>query len=121
MNTLPQKTSVLPPKPRFHVFDASLDLIRSLRELIEVVQRRDGDLAKQLRKAAASISLNISEGNRRRGKDRIHLWRMAAGSAAEVRSCLYIAGAWGYLESSAIIEPPELLDRILAMLWRLTE
>ena len=110
----------MPQKPRFHVFDVSLELICCLRDLIARVRQHDGDLAKQLRRAAASVPMNISEGNRRRGKDRRHLWLVAAGSADEVRSCLLISEAWGYLESGDLEESLELIERLLAMLWRLT-
>ena len=107
-------------KPSFHVFDVSLELIRCLRDLIARVREHDGDLAKQMRRAAASVPMNISEGNRRRGKDRHHLWHVAAGSADEIRSCLLISEAWGYLDSAEIAEPLGLIERVLAMLWRLT-
>jgi hypothetical protein len=52
--------------------------------------------------------------------DRLHCYRVAAGSAAETRSGVQLAGAWGYVgaaESKAVLV---LLDRVLAMLWRLT-
>ena len=70
--------------------------------------------------AASSIALNISEGERRRGKDRIHLWRVAAGSAAEVRTALRVAEAWGDIARGKSQRPLELLDRVIAMLWRMT-
>ena len=67
-----------------------------------------------------SVPINIREGNRRTGKDRPHLWRVAAGSADEVIGCLQIAEAWGYVEAAAIARAIELADRVLAMLYRLT-
>ena len=42
------------------------------------------------------------------------LWSVAAGSADEVRTCLLIASAWGYVKPAALDEPLELLDRELA-------
>lgn len=111
----------MPEKPPFHVFDVSLQLIRCLPELLARVRVRDSDLARQLRRAAASVPQNISEGNRRRGKDRIYLWQVAAGSTDEVRSSLLIAEAWGYLDAEELVEPLELIERLLAMLWRLTQ
>ena len=56
-------------------------MIRSLRQAVTRLQTRDGDLAKQLRRAASSVPLNLGEGRRRAGKDRLHLWRIAGGSA----------------------------------------
>ena len=101
-------------------FDVSLELIRSLEQPLACLDRRDADLAKQLRRAAASVSLNLSEGSRRQGKDRVHLWRIAAGSADEVAASLRVAEAFGYLQATASTQSLALCDRVLAMLWRLT-
>ena len=101
-------------------FDVSLELIRSLEQPLACLDRRDTDLAKQLRRAAASVSLNLSEGSRRQGKDRVHLWRIAAGSADEVAASLRVAEAFGYLREAASAQSLALCDRVLAMLWRLT-
>jgi four helix bundle protein len=104
----------------FVAFDVSLELIRSLEESLATLDRRDPDLARQLRRAAASVPLNLSEGKRRTGKDRIHLWRVAAGSADEVAASLRVAEAFGYLPAGAIAKSLVLCDRQLALLWGLT-
>ncbi len=104
----------------FIAFETSLELIRSLDEPLTILDRRDTDLARQLRRAAASVSLNLSEGNRRNGKDRIHLWRVAAGSADEVAAGLRVAEAFGYLQATAIAKSLALTDRLLAIIWSLT-
>ena len=104
-------------------FDAetiALELIRSLRTPLEQLQRRNVALADQARRAATSIALNVSEGRRREGKDRLHLWRIAAGSAAELRTALQVAMAWGHLGEEELRPAAGLLDRMLAVLWRLT-
>ena len=54
-------------------------------------------LEDQICRAGSSISLNLAEGNRRAGKDKQNHWRIAAGSADEVRTALRVAEAWGYL------------------------
>jgi hypothetical protein len=59
-------------------------------------------------------------GRRRCGADRLHHWRIAAGSAEELRTALRVALAWGDLQAAEVSEAPGLLDRILAMTWRLT-
>jgi four helix bundle protein len=69
---------------------------------------------------ASRVPLNLAEGRRRVGKDRLHHFRIAAGSAAEVRVALLVARAWGDLEARDVEEALLLLDRLLAMLWRLT-
>jgi four helix bundle protein len=66
------------------------------------------------------VPLNIAEGGRRVGKDRKHHWRVAAGSADEVRVALRTAVAWGDLDVAATKPPLKLIDRVIAMLWRMT-
>ena len=104
----------------FHVLAVALELIEQVRTPLAQIQQHDGDLAKQLRRAASSVPLNLSEGNRRVGKDRRHFFRIAAGSADEVRACLRVALAWGYCEHAAVAESLARVDRVLAMTHRLT-
>jgi four helix bundle protein len=102
-------------------FDAervSMDLITALRGPLEMLERRNRALGDQARRAATSVALNLSEGRRRSGRDRTHFWRIAAGSAAELRTALAVARAWGWLgDDDRPVD--ELLDRVLAMTWRL--
>jgi four helix bundle protein len=103
-----------------HAFDVSIELIRRLREPLARIQAGDGDLASQIRRAASSVPLNLAEGQRRAGRDRLHLFRVAAGSAAEVRAALVVAQAWGYVAEGDIAEGLALVDRLVAMTWRMT-
>ncbi len=105
---------------KFKVLELSLEAIRSLRKVYAKIKTKDPDLARQLVRAASSLPQNISEGGRRVGKDRLHLFRVAAGSGDEARTCLRIAEAWGYVSQKDIALPLEFFDRMLAMLWRLT-
>ena len=102
------------------VMKVSLEAVAALRGPLTVVRAADVDLHRQIRRAASSMTLNIAEANRRGGRDRIHQWRVAAGSADEVRAGLYTAIAWGDLEAASVRKPLELIDRVVAMLWRLT-
>jgi hypothetical protein len=54
------------------------------------------------------------------GRDRFHLYRVAAGSAAEVRTALVLATTWGYVTAQDAAAAHALLDRVVAILWRLT-
>ena len=98
------------------------------------IQSHDGDLAKQLRRAASSVPINLAEGSRRTGKDRRYLFTVAAGSADEVRTAVQlaqptakrttqssalVAQSWGYLDREHIAGALELVDRVLAMTHRL--
>jgi len=104
-------------------FDAlvvALQINRTVAPLARVIAQHDADLARQIRRAATSISGNLGEGRRRVGKDRLHLFRVADGSAAELELHLETAEAWGFVDVAALGEVLDLLDRELAMTWRLT-
>jgi len=102
----------------FHVYGAALALVSGLRPVLGQLRTKDRALTDQLKRAASSVALNIAEGNRRAGQDRLQFFRIAAGSAAEVRAAMDVARAWGHIEASPAVETD--LDRVLAILWRLT-
>lgn len=105
---------------KFDAFENSLDILRALRALLTILRSRDCDLEDQISWAAKSIALNVAEGNRRVGKDRPHLFRVAAGSTDEVRAGLRVGQALGYFTTGQIEQAMDLLDREAAMLYRLT-
>ena len=98
----------------------ALAMIQAVRHPLERILQHDTSLAKQLRAAATSVALNLGEGRRRIGKDRLHFWRIAAGSADESCMCLRIATSWGFVAADDVAEALGLLDRILAICWTLT-
>jgi four helix bundle protein len=104
---------------QFEVLEFSLEVVRLLRNPVQRLKFRDRGLWEQIRAAASSLPLNLAEGNRRRGADRIHHFRIAAGSADELRTALRVALAWGDLAEAEVDEALRLLDRVLAMLWGL--
>ena len=99
-------------------YDVSLDLIRSLRPVVESLAARDKDLADQLQRAATSVCLNLGEGSRRSKGDQRRFFGYSNGSAMEVRAALEAAAAWGWIGDAS--EPRRLLDRLLGLLWGLT-
>jgi four helix bundle protein len=105
---------------RFEVLDVSVQLVDALRPLMVSLGQRDVDLARQVKRAGSSVTLNIGEGRQRMGRDRLHSYRIAAGSADEVRVALRTAVAWGDLAEPEVAPALALCDRIVAMLWRLT-
>ena len=88
--------------------------------MVGIVRRLDSSLAQQIVRSASSIAANLGEGNRRQGKDRLHFFRIAAGSAEETRVHLRVARAFGWVRAGDVEVALGLIDRVLAMTWRLT-
>jgi four helix bundle protein len=104
----------------FEVFEVAVELVAALRAPVASIAAHDPDLARRLRRAAASVPLNIGEGNQRFGRDRTHHFRIAAGSAAETVAALRVAQAWEYADREPLASALALCDRVKAMLWRLS-
>jgi four helix bundle protein len=104
----------------FQVEELSLELIHALAPLMPRIKQRDKHLADQLRRAASSIGLNCAEaafsdpGNRR-----ARLFT-AAGSAGETRHALRQVVAWRLVTATEAQRAMALLNRIVAILWRMT-
>src|SRR4029453_9556529 len=101
------------------IYSIAIQMIREVQPLIERIKTRDSNLADQLRRAATSIPLNVHEGAYSRGGNGRARFHTALGSAAEVRACLDVAEALGYVQpvDPALAAP---LGRIIATLHRLS-
>ncbi len=80
-----------------HVYTLVLELIRQLRGVVSLIERKDRDLGRQLRRASSSVALNLAEGVYSRGKNRAARYHTALGSMRETWSCLEVAAAAGYV------------------------
>jgi four helix bundle protein len=76
-------------------------------------------IADQVIRSASSVPANLSEGHGRFGRDRMHHWRIAYGSAKEVDTHLRLLAQAGAIDTNQANIALELFDRVRAMTWRL--
>jgi four helix bundle protein len=76
-------------------------------------------IADQVIRSASSVPANLSEGHGRSGRDRMHHWRIAYGSAKEVDSHLRLLAEAGAVEAVRTSSALQLFDEVRAMTWRL--
>jgi four helix bundle protein len=99
------------------IYDFVIETLRLLAPSIDAIARRDADLARQMRRASASVALNTAEAAGNDGGHRRERFRTALGSAKETRACLEVADALGYMVIDDRLV--DRLDRIAATLYRL--
>ena len=101
------------------IYSVILEVMRGLRPVMCEIERRDPDLARQMRRAASSVALNVSEGMYSRGKNRGARYHNAMGSMQETRSCIDVGVVLGYIDGvdGSLLDQ---IDRIQATLFKLT-
>ncbi len=97
------------------IYSTVIEVLRMLRPVITEIEKHDRDLARQLRRASASVALNVSEGSGCHGGTRTERYRNALGSARETGACLDVADALGYVSrvDAALLDQ---LDHVRATL-----
>src|SRR5580693_2135602 len=81
------------------IYGVVLEVVAEMRGVIEEIERRDTDLARQMRREMRSVGRNVSEGMYSRGKNRGARYHTAMGSMRETLSCIEVARALGYVKS----------------------
>ena len=103
----------------FKALAVSIEMANAVRPVAERIHVKSAPLADQLRRAVESVALNLGEARWRTAKDRTNRYRYAAGSAEEALAAMRMAVAWGYVREPEIRVATALIDRVLAMSWRL--
>src|SRR5512145_2750392 len=84
------------------------------RPLVEAIQRKDRDLASQVRRAVNCIALNVAEAHgAARSNSRVR-FETALGSLYESRAGLRLALAWGYFSQNSAAAELRALDGLAA-------
>ena len=101
------------------IYAVVLDVVRGVKPVIEEIERKDPDLARQMRRAVSSVALNLSEGSYSRGRNRGARYHTAMGSMRETLSCIEVSVALGYVRG---VEPTLLgrIDHVLGTLYKLS-
>ncbi|MDC3988958.1 four helix bundle protein [Polyangium jinanense] len=84
----------------------------------EQIERKDSDLARQLRRAMHSVALNTAEGAGNVAGHKRQRYQSALGSACEVLACIQVAQAMRYI-GGVDARVLERMDHVIATLGRL--
>ena len=100
------------------IYGEALAACSDLKPVLGVIARHDRDLARQIRRAACSVVLNIAEGEHSSDGHRRERFRTARGSAAEVRAGVDAAVAFGLIAPLGEVERAR-LDMLVGTLSKL--
>ena len=105
---------------RMDVYQCAVDFLRMAVELTADVPPGHGELRDQLRRASASIPLNIAEATGKpTPRDRARFYAVARGFAFECGALLDVLALLGAATPDAVSNGKLLLARIVSMLTRL--
>ncbi|HSX04583.1 MAG TPA: four helix bundle protein [Rhabdochlamydiaceae bacterium] len=107
---------------KLDVYQASIELVILIDEIIDFFPRGRSYLADQLQRAGSSISLNIAEGaGEYSAQEKIRFYRMARRSATECASIFDIGQRIRIIEHQRHLKGRELLIRIVSMLTKMVQ
>jgi len=104
----------------FEALEVSLIVLERLVPIEKKVRQKRKSLADEMGRAGDSIPLNLSEGHKRIGLDRADFFRRAEGSGGELTTCLRMALLRGIITKEDFDWVDEPLDRVRAMMWKMT-
>ncbi len=103
------------------VYKVTIEFIATAEAIVDRLPRGHGNLVDQLRRAATSIVLNIAEGaGEAQGDEKKRIYRIARRSAFECAAALDVLRLRRLADETELKNADELLERIGAMLTRMT-
>ena len=105
---------------RLRIYDVALAMVKAVAAVARRVERRDRDLARQMRRSSTAVALNISEGTYARGGNKPARYQTAMAEAAETAAAIESAAAAGYIRLAGLEPILDRLDHITAVMWKLT-
>ena len=100
------------------IYQTVLEMIAGAAKIADDIERRDSDLARQMRRAAASVALNVAEGMGNTAGHKKQRYQTALGSAREVMACVDVAKAMRYVGEVYAITLDH-MNHVIATLARL--
>jgi len=107
------------PKNNLIATEKAIEAAATAISLVKRVPAPLKALADQVVRSASSVPANLAEGHGRSGRDRLHHWRIAYGSAKEVDTHLRLLVAVGAVNQKSAESSLNLFDNVRAMTWRL--
>ncbi len=106
---------------KLDVYRCSITFVGMAVSLSETIPKGYGAISDQLRRAALSVPLNIAEGSAKTGQERYRFYKIARGSALECAAILDVLHELRFSTTEQLLESRELLERIVSMLWKMTQ
>ena len=100
------------------IYDVVLEMVGGAARIAEEIERRDSDLARQMRRAAASVALNTAEAMGNTAGHKRQRYQSALGSAREVVACVDVAKAMHYVVKVDAVTLDR-MDHVIATLMKL--
>ena len=101
------------------IYRSTIEIARDAGIASRVIAQHDADLARQLRKAATSVPLNVAEGSGVQGGNRRLRYSTALGSARETMACFDVAVALDYIAPLDFAARYR-LDKVIATLVKMS-
>ncbi len=106
---------------KLDVYKCAIQNLVNLNEIASAMPKGQAQLADQLKRAATSIPLNVAEGSGKRTRiDFDRYFYNARGSAMECAAVLDVCVAINLISKELQLKNKELLQRIVAMLTKMS-